>query len=268
MAATFDGSLNGPSKYDSVCPIDPRFASFIDHDVLEEASHELRTPLSSIRNSLTLLKLGAAGEIPQDALDVIDVVDRNTVRLMNLIEEILFAQRVKLIFEPVAVDLIVHNSIEMVAGEAKSKNIAIQFDPSEQMVLGDAQKLEQVITNLLSNAVKFSPVNSRVTVSAQMQSARSVSISVTDQGTGVPPTDSDRIFEKHQQGVGQRTKGAGLGLAISKRIIEQHGGQIGLKNGIDSGATFWIRLKRSAANEIKNPSLPISQTSISGGRVA
>lgn len=268
MAATIDGGVNGPSKYNSVCPIDPRFASFIDHDVLEEASHELRTPLSSIRNSLTLLKLGAAGEIPQDALDVIDVVDRNTVRLMSLIEEILFAQRVKLVFEPVAVDSIVQNSIEMVAGEAKSKNVAIHFEASAQEVLGDGQKLEQVIVNLLSNAVKFSPVNGNVTVSAQRQSARSVTISVTDQGAGVPSIDSERIFEKHEQGIDQRTKGAGLGLAISKRIIEQHGGQIGLRNGTDSGATFWVRLKRSGATETKNQSSQISQTSISGGKVA
>ena len=145
MTMTVSGNSGGvPSRYDSVCPIDPRFASFIDHDVLEEASHELRTPLSSIRNSLTLLKLGAAGELPQDALDVIDVVDRNTVRLMNLIEEILFAQRVALTLEPISTNSILLNSIDMVSGEAQSKGIKITCAYSNELVLGDSQKLEQV----------------------------------------------------------------------------------------------------------------------------
>ena len=77
-----------------------------------------------------------------------------------------------------------------------------------------------------------------------------VQVTVTDQGPGVPAIDADRIFNKHEQGETHRTRGAGLGLAISNRIVEQHGGQIGLQNGIESGTTFLVRLKSAGVENI------------------
>ena len=262
MEALPDRGYEWPSNHRSLYPIDPRAVSYVDHEVLAEASHELKTPLSSIRNSLTLLKLGASGPIPKDALDVLDVVERNTTRMMALIEEILFAQRATLVFEPVGVDALVNSAIEMISGELVSKKIELQFVRSNLIVLGDERKLVQVMVNLLSNAVKFSPDNGVIKLQAQIQSNRSIIISVSDQGTGVPESDLERIFLKHEQGQAHREQGAGLGLAIAKRIVEMHGGEIGIYNGSRGGATFWIRLKQVAKSGDFSPGSPRSDDKV------
>ncbi len=235
-------------------------------DMLADASHELKTPLSSIRNSLTLLKIGAAGPISKDAQDVLDVVERNTTRLMNLVEEILCAQRTALVFETLAADSLIASAIEMVSGDLTAKNIDLQFSPSNLLLKGDEKRIVQVLVNLLSNAIKFSPTNGSIKLQARTQSNRSVTILVSDQGVGVPENDLDRIFLRHEQGSFKSEQGTGLGLAISKQIIENHGGQIGAyNNGVEcSGATFWIRLTR-ANNSVEHLN---SSSALSDGRVA
>lgn len=263
MEALPDRGYEWLSNHRPLYPIDPRAVSFVDHEVLAEASHELKTPLSSIRNSLTLLKLGASGPIPQDALDVLDVVERNTTRMMALIEEILSAQRATLVFEPVGVDALVNSAIEMISGELASKKIELHYVRSNLIISGDEKKLVQVLVNLLSNAIKFSPNNGVIKIHAQTQNNRSVTISVSDQGTGVQESDVERIFLKHEQGQAHREQGSGLGLAISKRIVEVHGGQIGVYNGSKGGANFWIRLKQVAKSVDFSPG-----NSMSDGKVA
>ena len=233
-----------------------------NEDLLAEASHELKTPLSSIRNSLALLKLGAAGPITKDAMDVLDVVDRSTTRLMDLVEEILFARRA-LVLEPLSVDSVISSAIEMVSGEIFSKCIDVQFVHSDLTILADEKKMVQVLVNLLSNAIKFSPANGVIKIQASSQNIRSVKISVADQGVGVPQCDLERIFLKHEQGKLFQDQGAGLGLSIAKRIVEQHGGQIGVYNATGGGATFWVRLKQVANSvEIKNNSLSLSDDKV------
>lgn len=267
MGAFPDRSYEQSSAARSLYPLEPRAVSFVDHEVLAEASHELKTPLSSIQNSLTLLKLGASGPIPEDALQVLEVVERNTTRMMALIEEILFAQRATLVFEQVKVDSLVKNAVEVISGELIEKNIVVEYQPSNLVVLGDEKKLVQVLVNLLSNAVKFSPAYGIITIHAQAQNSRAVIITVSDEGQGVPESDLERIFLKHEQGVTHRERGSGLGLAIAKRIVETHGGQIGIYNrsgnkcgdkGGDKGATFWIRLKQVAKSAEISSNSPIS----------
>lgn len=241
-----DGAQEWTSSHRAIYPVDSRIMSFVDQEVLAEASHELKTPLSSIQNSLTLLRLGASGPIPQDALEVLEVVERNTTRMMQLIQEILVAQRATLTFEAVKVDDLINGALEMVSGDLIKKEVEISYESSDLTVMGDERKLVQVLVNLLSNAVKFSPNKTVIRIQTESQNNRSVVISVSDNGIGVPELDRERIFLKHEQGVAHREQGSGLGLAIAKRIVEAHGGQIGVRSKSDGkcGATFWIRLKQ------------------------
>lgn len=242
-----DGAQQWTHSHRAMYPVDSRTMSFVDQDVLAEASHELKTPLSSIQNSLTLLRLGASGPIPQDALDVLEVVERNTTRMMQLIQEILLAQQATLTFDAIRVDDLIAGAREMVSGDLIMKDVEISYESSELTVLGDESKLVQVMVNLLSNAVKFSPNKTVIRIQAEAQTDRSVVIAVSDSGAGVPESDRERIFLKHEQGDAHRELGSGLGLAIAKRIVEAHGGQIGVRSKSDGkcGATFWIRLKQA-----------------------
>ncbi|MFN8551987.1 MAG: HAMP domain-containing sensor histidine kinase [Candidatus Obscuribacterales bacterium] len=213
-------------------------------DTLADASHELKTPLSSIRNSLTLLKIGAAGPIPKDAQEVLDVVERSTIRLIGLVEELLSVQRIALKLEALAVGKLTTTAAEMLAGEARAANIDIQLPQSQALVYGDAKRLLQVLVNLLSNAIKFSPPGSTIRVHTRDE-VQYVTILVSDQGVGLCDGDQDRIFNRYHQGTYKNDQGSGLGLAISKQIADDHNAQIGAYNNMgESGATFWIRLNR------------------------
>lgn len=212
-------------------------------DALADASHELKTPLSSIRNSLTLLKIGAAGPISKDAQEVLDVVERSTIRLIDLVEEILSTQRSAPKLETISTDELIAAAVEMVSGELHSRGLKLRFAHSNLHVKGNQQRLLQVLVNLLSNAIKFSPTDGNIKIEAQAQNDQLVEISVADQGTGIAEHDLTRIFKRHEQGSYLSDQGTGLGLSISRQIIEEHHGQIGaFNNNKGDGATFWIRL--------------------------
>ncbi|HEY9680089.1 MAG TPA: HAMP domain-containing sensor histidine kinase [Oculatellaceae cyanobacterium] len=215
-------------------------------DILADVSHELKTPLSSIRNSLTLLKIGAAGPISKDAQEVLDVVERSTIRLIDLVEEILNAQRPAPKLETISTDELVIAAVEMVSGELRSKELKLLFARSNLHVRGNEKRLLQVLVNLLSNAIKFSPAGGYIKIQARAENNQMVEISVTDEGAGIVKQDLDRIFRRHEQGPYLSDLGTGLGLSITKQIIEEHQGQIGASdNSEGGGATFWIRLPRS-----------------------
>lgn len=223
-------------------------------DFVSTVSHELRTPLTSIRGSLGLLAGGVFGLLSDEAAEAVSMAERNTIRLISLINDILDFEKIKsgtveLHFEPVLMQALVQRSVDAVRGVAQERHIAIDTEVCDREVLVDADQTIQVLVNLLSNAIKFSPENSRIALDCIEQPGW-VETRVTDRGRGIPPSHREIIFERFQQVDSADSKkkgGTGLGLAISKAIIEQHGGTIGVESEFGKGSTFWFRLPTARA---------------------
>jgi len=213
-------------------------------------THELRTPLTSVKISLGMLADGMAGELPGRARDVVKVADRNVGRLVHLINDImalerLDAGRLEMQLEPVPVQEIIDLSLESVRAVAAAEGIGFE-EPETQtaMVMGDRDRLVQVMVNLLGNAVKFSPVGGHVRI-AVTEEPGWVELNVTDSGRGIPTGQERVVFEPFRQLTASDARekgGTGLGLAICKAIVEQHGGAIGVISQEDKGSVFWFRV--------------------------
>lgn len=221
----------------------------LKQEFVSTVSHELRTPLTSIRGSLGLLASGGIGELPAEAHELVVLAERNTVRLVSLINDILDLDRlqsgkVELHFEHVAVPAVVERAVEAVAGIAAHRHIRISTEMGPATVWGDAERLVQVLINLLSNAIKFAPPASDVTVSVAPRNAF-VGFRITDCGRGIPAAHRESIFERFRQieaSDAREKGGTGLGLAICKTIVEQHRGSIGVDSQEGSGSTFWFHV--------------------------
>ena len=219
---------------------------------LSTVSHELRTPLTSIRGSLGLLASGALGALSDDVVEVVSIAERNAVRLIGLINEILDLERlqtgrIELQFAEVPADSIVRRAIESLATSWQEHGVAVEAPTVSCSIWADADRMVQVLVNLLSNAVKFSPAGGVVTIGVALADG-SVEFRVTDRGRGVAADDQRLIFERFQQVETSDARdkgGVGLGLAICKSIVEQHGGTIGIESDVGEaghGSTFWFRV--------------------------
>jgi PAS domain S-box-containing protein len=233
----------------------------VDRDVTEEVrinegknefismvSHELRTPLTSIIGAVKLIK--ANSQLPKDLKELIELADRNSERLLKLINDILDLEKlilgkIQLNLKPYDLTLIVKEAIKTATPQAKERNITLieNNGHSNIFVLVDQDRLLQVILNLLSNAIKFSFQDSSVVISIELMDTIA-RIKVKDQGKGIAYELQDKIFEKFVQGESGDTKvkGTGLGLNISKSIIEQMGGKISFTSQPGHGALFYIDL--------------------------
>jgi signal transduction histidine kinase len=219
---------------------------------LSTASHELRTPLTSIRGSLGLLASGVVGPLSAEAVEVVAIAERNAVRLMALINDILDLDRletgtIELRFAQVPVESILHRALESLTAFGHQRGIAVEMPKVSSTIWADADRIVQVVVNLLSNAVKFSPPDGAVTIAVEPQDSW-VEFRITDRGRGVPMADRRAIFERFRQvemSDAREKGGTGLGLAICKSIVEQHGGTIGVESEEGSGSTFWFRIGTS-----------------------
>jgi PAS domain S-box-containing protein len=213
-------------------------------------SHELRTPLTSIRGSLGLLAGGMLGDLPDEAREVVGMAQRNTLRLITLINDILDlerleAGRMEIHLAPTSASSVIERSCDSVRVFAEEQGVEIVSEATSATLLGDGDRLVQVLVNLLSNAIKFSPRGSAVTVTTEEERGF-VHLRVTDRGRGIPPDRLDDIFERFQQveATDAREKGGtGLGLAISKTIVERHGGEMGVKSELGRGSTFHFSIR-------------------------
>ena len=220
---------------------------------LSTVSHELRTPLTSIRGSLGLLASGAVGELPTEVVEVVAVAERNAVRLMVLINDILDLERletgtIELQFAQLPVEAILRRAMESLATFGQQHGVTVEAPEACCTIWGDADRIVQVLVNLLSNAVKFSPPGGVVTISVEPLEGW-VEFRVTDHGRGVPVDYRRAIFERFRQvetSDAREKGGTGLGLAICKSIVEQHGGTIGVESKEGEGSTFWFRLAPSS----------------------
>jgi signal transduction histidine kinase len=219
-------------------------------EFLANMSHELRTPLNAIIGFSQVLRDEMIGSVNEKQAEYLDDIISSGEHLLSLINDVLDlskveAGQVELQMHPFSLREALERGVVMVRERATEDGVRVAFavDPEVDVVDGDERRIKQVIFNLLSNAVKFTPAGGEVDVSATRANGE-VRISVADTGPGVAPEDRDRIFEEFQQsetGVGQR-EGTGLGLALSKRFVELHGGRIWLESELGRGSTFTFAL--------------------------
>ncbi len=221
----------------------------LKREFVSTVSHELRTPLTSIRGSLGLLSGGVLGELPAEAKEIVSVAERNVIRLVRLINDILDLERLdtgrlEMHFEDVAMADLLGRSLEAVRAFADQGGIAVVIEPTDSRAHADGDRAVQVLVNLLSNAIKFSPRGATVDVSAR-EAEGWIEVRVTDRGRGIPVAVREMVFERFRQVEASDARekgGSGLGLAICKAIVEQHGGAIGVESEEGKGSTFWFRL--------------------------
>lgn len=232
------------SQHKEVVQLKDEFISIVNH--------ELRTPLTSIRGSLGLILGKTFGEVPNQIEKMLDIAYKNTIRLISLVNDILDVEKIeagKIEFKMESYELIplVKEAIEANENYAQQYNVKIEFKenlPSDTRVLVDKNRLVQVITNLISNAAKFSPPDNNIEISI-FKYNQTIRVSITDYGAGIPEEFRNKIFEKFAQADSSITRqrgGTGLGLNISKLIIEALGGYIGFNTKINAGTTFYFDL--------------------------
>ena len=220
---------------------------------LSTVSHELRTPLTSIRGSLGLLTSGVVGSLSAEAVEIAEIAERNAVRLIALINDILDLERletgkIELQFAQVQAELVLRRAVESLATFGQQHGVTVKAPEASSMIWADADRIVQVLVNLISNAVKFSPPDGVVTVTVQRREDW-VEFRVADRGRGVPEEYRRAIFERFRQletSDARDKGGTGLGLAICKSIVERHGGTIGVESAEGGGSSFWFRIATSS----------------------
>lgn len=214
-------------------------------------SHELKTPLALITGYAETLGREDVQWDTKTIREGLTVIREESARLNRLIEDLLDAARVeagvlKLRMSYVRLDDLAESSVEALRPLEREHMFAVDFPPDFPAVPGDPERLRQVLRNLLSNAVKYSPDNSLIRVSGHVQPDLVV-VSVSDEGPGIPKDEQAGVFQRFSRGnAAQRTtSGAGLGLYLSKAIIEAHGGEIWVDSTPGQGATLHFSLPRN-----------------------
>jgi signal transduction histidine kinase/DNA-binding response OmpR family regulator len=248
---------------------DLRAAGAAKSDFLAAMSHELRTPLNAIIGfSELLLEPGteAAGE-PVTMREYAGHIHESGLHLLELINDVLDLAKVeagRVDLKPVAFDLdaLGRQTIETMRPLADRKSIALTIESqTEQSFVADPARIRQVAFNLLSNAIKFTGRRGSVTLTIETD-ADEARLSVTDTGSGIPAGDLERIFEAFQQGSrmgSAQTEGTGLGLALTRQLIEAHGGRIDVQSEVGVGSTFTVSLPRGVAGALDMPPSPSLQ---------
>ena len=211
-------------------------------------SHELRTPLTSIKGSLGLVRAGACGPLPEAAGSMVDMAYSNSERLIRLVDDLLDAEKMeagKMEFRLERVDLaeLLRQSASDNAGYAATYTVSLHLaEPLPALTVeADRDRLLQVLANLISNAVKASPAEGRVEIGLARREGLA-RLTVSDRGGGIPEAFRGRIFQKYSQAGGGAKGGTGLGLTISRAIVEQLGGRIGFDTEDGAGTIFHVDL--------------------------
>jgi len=223
-------------------------------EFLATLSHELRTPLTAILGWAHILKRGTGR--PDDLAKGLDIIERNSRIQTRLIDELLDTSRitsgkVRLDIQPVEPVAFVSAAVETVrpAADAKGIRIDVRAEEGAGSVAGDPARLQQVVWNLLSNAIKFTPSGGRVEVTVT-RSGAAIEVAVRDTGAGITSEFLPHVFERFRQADASTTRrhgGLGLGLAIVRSLVEQHGGSVEAASpGEGQGATFTVQLPVAA----------------------
>jgi signal transduction histidine kinase len=217
-------------------------------------SHELRTPLNGIIGFAELMHDARVGPVSPDHKEYLADILTSARHLLQIINDVLDLAKVeagKLEFHPEPVDLprLIFEVRDIVRTVAASKRIRVdvEVDPSLDDLVLDRAKLNQVLFNYLSNALKFTPEEGRVVVRAVPRGPDAFRIAVSDTGIGIPPEDLTRLFVEFQQldaSVAKKHAGTGLGLALTRRIVEAQGGTVGVSSTPGVETVFHAELPR------------------------
>jgi two-component system OmpR family sensor kinase len=211
-----------------------------------DASHELRTPLTAIRGFAELHRQGAVvGE--DKTKELINRIEKESVRMGSLVQDLLLLARLdqsrELAKEPVDLNTIITEAVASAKAAGPNHPIEIELGASEIFVLGDSQRIHQVIANLLANARTHTPNGTKISITA-MQGASETNIEVSDNGPGLSKADQKRIFERFYRADPSRVRnsidGSGLGLSIVDAVMKAHGGYVSVKSEEGAGATFTL----------------------------
>jgi signal transduction histidine kinase len=215
-------------------------------------SHELRTPLTSIKASLGLLVRGAAGPVAEPMEELLDIGLRNLDRLIRMVDDLLDLAKIERGSEPAALGVVnaetaTQCALQTVSALAASRpvTVVVRGDASTIDVIANSDRLEQVLVNVLSNAIKFSPEGGTVELKWRLTDSAAECV-ISDQGPGIPADHLETIFDKFRQIGSASTRehgGAGLGLAISRQLVQLFGGQIWAESEPGRGARFVVRLR-------------------------
>lgn len=232
----------------------------LKQEVLSMVSHDLRAPLTALDMGLSLLQTGNCGELNAEGNDVLAKSRNSLSRLISMINDLLDMEKLEsgvleLSYSHENLARLVDEALEALVSLAEARGIAFQCDTPDLMLDVDRIKIVSVLLNLLSNAIKFSPEDSVIKIEIvktdKLDAATNcmlpwgVEIRVIDQGRGVPLEKRELIFERFKQSERSdesELKGAGLGLAICKAIVQAHGGEIGVSANDTAGSCFWFKL--------------------------
>ncbi len=231
-------------------------ASRLKSEFLANMSHELRTPLNAIIGFAELMHKGKVGPLAADHREYLGDILTSARHLLQLINDVLDLAKVesgKMQFRPAAVDplTLVAEVRDILRGLAASKRqrLEVQADPELGTVVVDAARVKQVLYNYLSNAMKFTPEGGSITISVHGEGPDLFRLAVADTGIGIAAEDQIKLFVEFQQldaGAAKRYQGTGLGLALTKRIVEAHGGRVEVRSVAGQGSTFAAILPRQA----------------------
>ena len=230
-------------------------ANRLKSEFLANMSHELRTPLNAIIGFAQLMHDAKVGPISDEHKEFLADILTSSRHLLLLINDVLDLSKVEagkmeMKAEPVNLESIVLEVRAALQGMISPKRIRLQtaIDPSVTDIITDRRSLKQVLYNYLSNAVKFTGENGRVTLRATPEGDKAFRLEVEDTGIGIAAGDRDKLFVEFQQLDNSQSKkypGTGLGLALTKRIVESQGGHVGVKSELGRGSTFFAVIPRA-----------------------
>jgi two-component system, OmpR family, sensor histidine kinase VicK len=224
-------------------------------EFISTVSHELRTPLTSLRASLGLISSGALDKRPEKQKQMVDMAIGNCDRLVRLVNDILDFEKVEKGHLPLrrlpveGVDLL-RRAADVGHSAAADAQIGFRIEAVPGVALADEDRVLQVLNELVSNAIKFSPPHTLILLSAQPMGEQEIGFTVEDQGQGIPQEKLEHVFDRFQQGDASDTRalgGTGLGLALCRSIVEQHGGRIWAESTVGKGSRFLFTLPSADA---------------------
>lgn len=214
-------------------------------DFVSRLTHDLRTPLVAADQMLSLLQLGKFGELPPQAIEAITTVSDSNQNLLKLVNTLLEVHRFEagcktLAIAPFNLNKMIQEVVKELSAMALEKSLSLVYEDTTPIrIRGDCLELRRVITNLVGNALKFTDTGQvKITV---RQDAQSASISIEDTGSGIRPSEQATLFERFRTGNHARS-GCGLGLHLSRRIVEAHKGSIQVGSTVGKGSVFTVRL--------------------------
>jgi signal transduction histidine kinase/ActR/RegA family two-component response regulator len=230
-------------------------------DFLSSMSHELRTPLNAILGFAQLLETGAPAPTPTQKRNIEQILKAGWY-LLELINEVLDlalieSGRLTLSNEPVSLAEVLTECRAMIEPQARSRGIGMTFPqfPIPRFITADRTRVKQVLINLLFNAIKYNRPQGSVVVEAAAVAGSSIRISVRDTGIGLPPEHIDQLFQPFNR-LGKEAsaeEGSGIGLVVTKRLVDLMGGTIGVVSTLGQGSVFWVEFKTAGAPQFTIP---------------